>query len=118
MRFISKPVQIVAVLATILALSACGEPSEGDIKEIVNKEIKPAMELQWKTMNNFSAALGGGQKGAAPSLDDIKKVGCKPDGENAYRCDVELVVVSGDKKDSKVVPMRFVKTSSGWAASN
>jgi len=118
MLFISKPVKIVAALASVLALCACGEPSEGDIKEIVNKEIKPVLEMQWKTMNNFSAVLGGGQKASPPTLDDIKKVGCKADGENAYRCDVELVVLTGDKKDSKVVPMRLIKTSSGWKASN
>jgi hypothetical protein len=112
-------IKAVAASTVFLALAACsGEPSNSDIKEIVNKEIKPVMEMQWKMMGNVSAALGGGQKSSPPTLDDIKKVGCKADGENAYRCDVELVVLAGDKKDSKVVPLRFVKTSSGWKAGN
>jgi hypothetical protein len=61
---------------------------------------------------------GGGKNGNSATLKDVKKVGCKADRENSYKCDVELVVVSGEKKDSKVIPMRFVKTSSGWKASN
>lgn len=116
MKYVSSAVALSVV--SILLVACSGEPSSGDIKEIVTKEIKPAMEMQWKLMNNFSGALGGGKNTSPPTLDDVKKVGCKADGENAYKCDVELVVASADKKESKVIPIRFVKTSSGWKASN
>ena len=47
------------------------------------------------------------KKGADES---IVKIGCKEDGKNAYRCDVEV------KKGSagRAMPLRFVKTDAGW----
>ena len=110
---------IVMMLISIVLVACSGEPSNGDIKEIVIKEIKPVMEMQWGMENNFSQMLGGGKgKSTPPTLQDVKKVGCKADGENAYKCDVELVVANADKKDSMIIPIRFVKTSTGWKASN
>lgn len=59
--------------------------------------------------------FGGGKAGQrTPMLKDVKKVGCKPDGETAYRCDIEPVMATGTESKSQVVPMRFVKASSGW----
>jgi hypothetical protein len=116
MKHLSKTVVLMLVSMVLVACS--GEPSNGDIKEIVSKEIKPAMEMQWKAMNSFGQTMGGGGKSTPPTLEDVKKVGCKADGGNAYKCDVELVVANDGKKDSKILPIRFVKTSTGWKASN
>lgn len=102
-----------------MILVACsGEPSSGDIKTIVDKEVKPALEMQMKMMSNLGAAFGGGTKSTPSTLDDVKKIGCKADGEKAYKCDIELVFTSEGKKESKVVPMRFIKTSSDWQITN
>jgi hypothetical protein len=104
----------LAVLAAVLMVGCSGEPSSSEVKALVEREIKPALEMQAMIMKN-AGALGGGKAGqGTPTLSDVKKVGCKADGESAYRCDIELVVVNGAESKSQVVPMRFVKASSGW----
>lgn len=104
----------IAVLAAALLAGCSGEPSSSDVKTLVEREIKPALEMQAMIMKN-AAAFGGGKPGqGTPTLKDVKKIGCKPDGETAYRCDIELVMSTGAESKSQVVPMRFVKASSGW----
>ena len=104
----------IAVLAAALLAGCSSEPSSSDVKTLVEREIKPALEMQAMIMKN-AAAFGGGKAGqGTPTLKDVNKLGCKPDGESAYRCDIELVVMTGAMIKSQVVPMRFVKASSGW----
>lgn len=104
----------IAALAAALLVGCSGEPSSSDVKSLVEREIKPALEMQAMIMKN-AAAFGGGKAGQdTPTLKDVKKLGCKPDGESAYRCDIELVVMTGAENKSQVVPMRFVRASSGW----
>ena len=104
----------IAVLAAALLAGCSGEPSSSDVKTLVEREIKPALEMQAMIMRNAGALGGGKASQGTPTLKDVKKVGCKADGESAYRCDIELVVVTGDDSKSQVVPMRFVKGGSGW----
>ena len=97
----------VATASLVFLLAACSSgPSESEIKSLVERDIKPMMEMQLKLL--------GGPKTA---LTDVKKLGCKADGDAAYKCDVELLIASGDKKESKAMPIRFVKTSTGWSMS-
>lgn len=107
---------VVLLPAAVLMMTACsGEPSSSDVKGALENDVKQMLEMQ----SNFASALSGrGQSASAtkPKLEDIRKVGCKEDGEKAYRCDVEIVVMNGGEKKSSVVPARFVKTSSGWQA--
>lgn len=104
------PVCIAALLA------ACsGEPSTSDVKSLVDREIKPTLELQAQTLSLFPGMFGGAStKSAKAELKDVRKVGCKADGEAAFLCDIELVMQHGESTKSQVVPLRFVKGSSGW----
>ena len=105
----------ITILVAALLAGCSGEPSSSDVKTLVEREIKPALEMQALVMKNAGNMFGGGKAGqGTPTLKDVKKIGCKPDGETAYRCDIELVMVTGADSKSHVVPMRFVKASSGW----
>lgn len=102
--------KILTVLA-VLPLGACSSgPSEGDMNAAVQKSVEEN--------NKQMAALGGMFGGAGRGMTDklkveapqVKKIGCKEDGQNAYICDIELVTKDG----KKVTPARFVKASDGW----
>lgn len=104
---------LLAAPAATLLLAACsGEPSASDIKAALEKDLRQAMEFQTNLMKSVSPSAAA----MAPQLEDVRKVGCKADGEKTYRCDVEIIVANGNEKKSKVVPTRFVKTSTGWQA--
>ena len=51
-----------------------------------------------------------------PETTDLKKIGCKEDGEKAYRCDVEVTVKAGQKTKLSLTSVRVVKTSNGRQA--
>lgn len=103
--------KFAAAVATAFILSGCsGEPSSGEIKQVVEAELKPMLDMQAQLLGG----LFGARSGPAPSLKEVNKLGCKPDGDNAYRCDVELVM--SDNKTQNL-PLRFVKGSKGWVLS-
>lgn len=94
------------VLVAVISLAGCGKgPSESDM----NKAVKKSVEDSNRQMANIG--FGGSFQSEVP---EVKKIGCKDDGDNAYRCDIEL---SG-KGGKKIVPARFVKASDGWAITN
>jgi hypothetical protein len=115
MHFTAKPFRIFFTTGALLLLTACGgAPSEGDIKAAIEKQ----MGADVKAM----AQMGGKQaadmfKGLVPEIKSVKKIGCKEDGEKAYKCDVEMEVTQMGSTNKGVAPMRFVKGSDGWIAS-
>ena len=99
----------IAILAASLLVGCSGAPSSSELKEVVEREIKQELKMipsylrvKWET----------------PTLKDVKKVGCKADGESFYLCDVEVVLMKGAESKSQVVPMRFYKQSTGWQVVN
>lgn len=96
-------------LSASALLSACGgAPSESDLKNSVMKQYEAERK-----------AMGGGQVMGLtiiPEMTDLKKIGCKEDGEKAYRCDVEVTVKAGKETKSAPTSVRVVKTSDGWKA--
>ena len=58
--------------------------------------------------------MGSLMKGMQAEFKDVKKIGCKADGEHAYICDVEYVVTQLGNTSKQTVPMRFAKGSEGW----
>lgn len=98
-------------------LSGCsGEPSNSDVKSLVDREVKPALEAQVRALNGMAGMLGGSaSKTGKAELKEVKKIGCKESGESAYLCDVELVMQVGENSKSQITQMRFVKGSNGWA---
>ena len=89
------------VIIAAMSLAACSKgPSESDMNKAVKKSIDET--------NRQMASIGFG--GAATEVPEVKKIGCKEDGDNAYRCDIEI----NGSRGKTVVPARFVKSSDGW----
>lgn len=111
---LKKSAKLLLAMAGILALAACGgEPSEGDIKSVITKE----MDAQGKAMSQFSGKQAADMaKGFMPEIKNVKKIGCKPDGDKAYKCDVEMEVTQMGATNKAITPIRFVKGSDGWVA--
>ncbi|MDM0028403.1 zinc ribbon domain-containing protein [Variovorax saccharolyticus] len=82
-----------------------GEPSEGD--------MTAAFESSMAQSNEAMSGLTGSKK--AFKVYSVKKIGCKSDGEKAYRCDVESDIEAPMIGRNKgVANLRFVKASDGW----
>lgn len=115
MHFTSKPSQIFFATGALLLLAACGgEPSEADIKSVFEKQIA----AEAKTMEQIGGkGTADRMKGLMGEVKIIKKIGCKADGENAYKCDVEMEVTRMGNTNKGIAPVRFVKGSDGWMAS-
>ena len=115
MHFTTKTLQSFFATGALLVLAACGgSPSEGD--------IKLALEKQMGADTKAMAQIGGKQgadmmKGLLPEIKSVKKIGCKEDGEKAYKCDVEMEVTQMGNTNKGIAPIRFVKGSDGWTAS-
>lgn len=95
-----------------LALAGCGgAPSESDIDAALKKQFAND-EAQMQRIGGVGAAM---IKAMAPEVKQVRKIGCKEDGEKAYRCDVELKVVQSGSESNNPMSLRFLKTSEGWA---
>ena len=103
-------------LGACLALSACGgAPSEADMRAAVDSQVK----AQTTAMEGFVGKKAmEASKGMTPEIKSFRKIGCKEDGEKAYRCDVEVEVSQLGSTAKSAKSMRFVKGSDGWAVSN
>lgn len=98
-----KPTTVFAAAVMGAALAGCSsEPSEQDIQAAITKEQKAAPEIM---------------AGLVPEISNVKKIGCKPDSDKAYICDVELEAKQFGSVTKGVSPVRFVKTNDGWAMS-
>lgn len=114
MHFTSKPFQTLFATGALLLLSACGgEPSEADIKTAFEKQVSADAKAMEQIGGEQAASF---VKGLMPEVKIIKKIGCKEDGENAYKCDVEMEVTQMGSTNKGVAPIRFVKGSDGWMA--
>ena len=116
-------IAIPCASALIIFLTACSsEPSASDIDSAVRKSTDDANKAAIEMATAFAGAKAvESMKDAIPQLKicSAKKVGCKEDGTNAYKCDVEYDAeqpLMG--RVQTIVPMRFVKGSNGWAVAN
>lgn len=114
MHFTSKSIQILLSASALLALSACGgAPSDGDIQSAFEKQTK----IQAEAWNKMDKQFADAMRNATPEIRSTKKIGCKEDGEKAYRCDVEIEASLRGDTSKRIVPVRLVKGSDGWMAS-
>lgn len=90
----------VAIAFSVLLTGCGGEPSESDLKTAILK-------------NSADMAKHGNP---GPEILSFNKVGCKEDGENAYRCDIEMALKwPGQNPTNKnIMKFRFIKGSDGW----
>ena len=108
---------------SLLALALCGcsgAPSDGDIKDALQADQKRAEAQAEAIAGNSGPAADMVRQMAAQSRVEIvsaHKLGCKEDGEKAYRCDVEIEARQGGKAiKAPPASLRFVKGSDGWSA--
>ena len=115
-----KLIKTAIILLIPFLLTACSTgPSESEIKTVFDRDLRPQIEQAAKMLESASNIFGVDKDKPVPKITlEVKKVGCKADGDNAFMCDVEILGSNGEKNTSKVVPMRFVKTSSGWKTTN
>ena len=110
-----KTVQWAAVAVAAVVLAGCSsEPSNADIEKAVQASVQQSQEAMGK--------LAGGNPQAAEmakafqaKVHSVNKIGCKSDGDKAYKCDVELDMETGlTGRKKQTVPVRMVKGSEGW----
>ena len=93
MNLASNTIKLLLVGMASLTLTACGgEPSQGDIDAAIKKEQLAMPKLM---------------EGLVPVVKNVKKIGCKADGEKAYICDVELEVEQLGKTNKGMTPEHF-----------
>ena len=106
---ISRNLYVSSLIGLCTFLTACGgAPSESEIKSAFESRLKTDTEQMEKMVgkNNALSQMGG--------LKVLNKIGCKEDGEKAYRCDIEIEVTQDGKTNKGPMSMRFVKGSDGW----
>lgn len=93
-----KPISAIAI--SLLVTGCGGEPSESDMKSVFQKDL--------------AVMAQNGNPG--PEILSFNKVGCKEDGENAYKCDVEMALKwpGQSPTDKNIMKYRFIKGSDGW----
>lgn len=100
MTFNNRIKVILAISLTSILAGCSSEPSEKEIEAAIAKEQAATPELV---------------KGLVPEVANVKKVGCKADGDKAFICDLEMDVKQLGVTNKAVAPVRFVKASDGWA---
>jgi hypothetical protein len=95
-------------IGSLVLLAACSAgPSEGDIKDALDRATAQANELTTKMVGKAGA-------GMRTEVLSVRKIGCKEDG-TGYRCDIEMRVKApfvGEQTGTRSA--RFVKGSDGW----
>ena len=115
--------RLLLMTCTVLLAACSGAPSEGQMKDALQADIKRKQDQAVEA----ARALGGEQaaqmsrrmtEANATEVKNVHKIGCKDDGENAYRCDIEVEVSrrGGQIQKSQPFSARFVKGSDGWHA--
>lgn len=106
-----KKLHIVGLLTSCLLAACSGAPSDADIKTALTK----AVAEQQKMMAQISGSTGMGNM-LKIEYTSVKKIGCKADGESAYRCDVETIAKTAMGEHKQTTSMRLIKGSDGWVA--
>ena len=108
-------IQMTALGATVLLLAGCsGEPSNGDIEKAVQASVQQSQEAMGKLADGNPQAAEMA-KAFQAKVHSVNKIGCKSDGDKAYKCDVELDMETGlTGRKKQTVPVRMVKGSDGW----
>lgn len=102
---------IYSVSALLLLVGCSGAPSEGQITDAVLAQTKSDLEQMERAVGKGAVQA---MRGRAGEVKSVKKIGCKEDGEKAYRCDIEVEVKQGEQIVKAPASMRFVKGSDGW----
>jgi len=105
-----------AVFAASVLTGCGGAPSEAEIKAALDREIDREIATQAAMAREMMGSDGEAMvKNMMPVVQNLKKLGCKPDGNKAYLCDVEAEVSMFGVTEKSTSSVRLVKGSDGWA---
>jgi hypothetical protein len=109
MSRLARTRSLVLVVAACGLLTACGEPSESDMKSAVEN-----------TFNGMNSQLGGVGKLIGKDLStkilSFKKLACaEAKGNPGYACDFEMALDGPLGQKTEKGSARFVKGDKGWA---
>lgn len=108
-----RPAPAGAALAVLLLAACSGEPSEPEIQAAFDRRGEQQAQAL-KSMLGTQLGTVAGKLFGEPQVRNVRKIGCKADGEQAYRCDLEFEVQAMGQDTKQVAAMRFVKASEGW----
>jgi len=102
---------IIVILG--VALTGCsGEPTEAELKKVLQSEMDRANELA-KTM--LGSEAGAEVATTIHSLDKLKCKQSEVDGKQEYRCRVEMdITYPPAKRQKRKASIRMVKEDKGW----
>ena len=109
-----KVFRLSAYIGGVLLLTSCSsEPSEKNMREALDKQLQSQVDGMQQMLGKEAVQSS---KALLPEIKSLKKIGCKPDGNNAFNCDVELEVSQLGGSSKSATSIRFVKSSDGWMA--
>lgn len=108
----------LGLLGLTVFLTACSsEPSAGDIEKEIKAQVANSQEAITKMAGN-NPQVAEMAKSMQITVHSVNKIGCKSDGDKAYKCDVEMDLENGlTGRKKQTVPVRMVKGSDGWVMS-
>ncbi|OQW86023.1 MAG: hypothetical protein BWK72_19075 [Rhodoferax ferrireducens] len=81
----------------------------------MDKQLQAEMTEAKQFMDGADADMA---EKMAPKLENLKKVGCKDNDENAYHCDIEIEITKNRATNKAPISMRFINGSEVRMASN
>lgn len=108
--------QLLLILPIALLAACSASPSDRDIRGAIERQQAERKQTLTSLLGERGAAMAGQLMGPG-EIKSVKKIGCREDGENAWRCDIELQIAAGDATQTRVGQLRLVRSSSGWAVS-
>lgn len=107
--------KISVVLAGAAVLAACSKgPSNKEVEASVRDRLEQATSAVEKMSGAMPAEMGKLAQAMKTQVHSVKSLGCQSDGNNAYKCDVEVDLENAmTGRTKQVLPLRMVKGSDG-----
>jgi len=103
----------ITIVLLGMALTGCsGEPTEAELKKVLQSEMDRANELAQTMLGNEAGAE------VATTIHALDKLNCKlseVEGKQEYRCKVEMdITYPPAKRQKRKASIRMVKEDNGW----
>jgi len=103
---------IIIVLLGMTLTGCSGEPTEAELKKVLQSEMDGANELAQTMLGKEAGAE------VATTIHALDKLSCKQsevDGTQEYRCKVEMdITYPPAKRQKRKASIRMVKEDNGW----
>ncbi len=104
---------LLAAFVPLLLVGCSGEPSAGDIRRAMEQQLERAGN---DPFGRLVAGTADDDQGKFMEIHELHKIGCTPDGERAYACDVEAEMSLMGMRDKTATRIRLVRGKDGWIA--